>query len=136
MTMATTETTRTVGSGTGSPPQVLAVPEQVAVPAHKPDGPLSAVLLAAGIGAFFLGLFTTLAEASADFKSFLQLDDGVGPLSGKTVFATALFLVSWAVLTPVLARRDGTLRTAALAMLVLTVVGFVLTFPPVFQAFE
>jgi hypothetical protein len=133
--MANTEPTRRVRAGTGGTPQQQAVPEQVSVPAHKPDGPLSAVLLAAGIGAVSLGLFTTLAEASADVKDFLQLDDGVGPLSGKTVFATALFLVSWAVLTPLLAKRDGMLRTATIAFAALTVLGFILTFPPVFQAF-
>jgi hypothetical protein len=134
--MATPKTTRMVGAGNGSPPQDMAAPDQTLVPAHKPDGPLGAVLLAAGIGAFFLGLFTTPAEASVDFKDFLQLDDGVGPLSGKTVFATALFVVSWVALIPLLARRDGTLRVATIAFVVLTVLGFILTFPPVFQAFE
>ena len=133
--MVTNDTTRTVQAGDGVGPQEATAPEQIAVPAHKPDGPLSAVLLAAGIGAFFLGLFTTLAEASVRFKDFLQLDDGVGPLSGKTVFATALFVLSWVVATPLLAKRDGTLRAAAIAFAVLTVLGFILTFPPVFQAF-
>ena len=64
----------------------------------KPDGPLAAVLLAAGIGAFALGLFTTLAEASAGFRDRLVLNAGVGPLSGKTVWATVIFIVAWAVL--------------------------------------
>ena len=39
------------------------------VTAAKPDGPLAAVLLAAGIGAFALGLFTTLAEANGSSGS-------------------------------------------------------------------
>ena len=43
--------------------------------AAKPDGPLAAVLLAAGIGAFALGLFTTLAEASAAFRERLVLNE-------------------------------------------------------------
>ena len=52
------------------------------------DGPLAAVLVAAGIGSFALGLFTTLAEASEAFRERLILNEAVGPLSGKTVWAT------------------------------------------------
>ena len=70
--------------------------DEVAV--AKPDGPLAAVLLAAGIGSFALGLFTTLAEASTGFRDRLVLNAGVGPLSGKTVWATVIFVVAWAVL--------------------------------------
>ena len=110
--------------------------ELAAVPAHKPDGPLAAMLLAAGSGAFFLGLFTTLAEANAAFKDFLTLNDGVGPLSGKTIFATALFLISAVVLVPLLAKKDGLLRPATIAFVVLTALGYLGTFPTVFQAFE
>ena len=60
--------------------------DEVAV--ARPDGPLAAVLLAAGIGSFALGLITTLAEASSGFRDRLVLNAGVGPLSGKTVWAT------------------------------------------------
>lgn len=105
-------------------------------PAHKPDGPLAAMLLASGIGTFFLGLFTTLAEKSADFKDRMQLNDSVGPLSGKTIFAVALFVISAAVLVPLLAKRDGLLRNATIAFVVLTVLGYLGTFPTFFQAFE
>lgn len=63
--------------------------ERSDVPSALPDGPLAAALLAAGIGAFALGLFTTLAEASVGFRERLILNAGVGPLSGKTVWATA-----------------------------------------------
>ncbi|MDF3018156.1 MAG: hypothetical protein K0R44_3381 [Thermomicrobiales bacterium] len=66
------------------------VGDEVAV--AKLDGPLAAALLAAGIGSFALGLFTTLAEASTAFRERLILDAGVGPLSGKTVWATAKHL--------------------------------------------
>ena len=38
----------------------------------KPDGPLAAVLLAAGIGTFALGLVTTLAEEKR-FNTFFRL---------------------------------------------------------------
>src|SRR5215207_9620790 len=101
----------------------------------KPDGPLAAVLLAAGIGSFALGLFTTLAEASTGFRERLILDAGVGPLSGKTVWATVVFLIAWAVLAARLRNRDGLLRSATTIFVVLTVLGVLGTFPIFFQAF-
>jgi len=101
----------------------------------KPDGPLAAVLLAAGIGSFALGLITTLAEASSGFRDRLVLNAGVGPLSGKTIWATVIFLVAWAVLAARLRNRDGLLRSATTIFVVLTVLGLLGTFPIFFQAF-
>lgn len=101
----------------------------------KPDGPLAAVLVAAGIGAFALGLITTLAEASSAFRDRLVLNAGVGPLSGKTIWATAIFLVAWAVLYAIFRHRDGLLRSATIAFVILTVLGLLGTFPIFFQAF-
>jgi hypothetical protein len=105
-----------------------------AVPA-KPDGPLAAVLVAAGIGSFVLGLITTLAEASAGFRERLVLNPGVGPLSGKTVWATVAFFVAWAVLQYLWRGRDQMLRSATIAFVVLTLLGLLGTFPIFFQAF-
>jgi hypothetical protein len=107
------------------------------VPTAVPDGPLAAVLLAAGIGAFALGLITTIAEASAGFRARLVMDAGlgVGPLSGKTIWATVIFVVAWAVLAARLRNRDGLLRSATTIFVVLTVLGLLGTFPIFFQAF-
>ena len=101
----------------------------------KPDGPLAAVLLAAGIGSFALGLVTTLAEASMEFRERLILDAGVGPLSGKTVWATVIFVIAWVVLHVMWRDRDRMLRSATTAFIVLTLLGLLGTFPIFFQAF-
>ena len=105
------------------------------VPTAVPDGPLAAVLLAAGIGAFALGLFTTLAEASAAFRERLVLNAAVGPLSGKTVWATVVFVVAWAILAARMRNRDGLLRSATTIFVVLTLLGLLGTYPIFFQAF-
>jgi hypothetical protein len=105
------------------------------VPTAVPDGPMAAVLLAAGIGAFALGLFTTLAEASAEFRERLVLNAAVGPLSGKTVWATVVFLIAWVVLHVMWRERDRILRPATTAFVVLTLLGLLGTFPIFFQAF-
>jgi transposase len=80
-------------------------------------------------------LLTTLAEASAAFRERLILNAGVGPLSGKTVWATVIFLVAWAVLAPTMRQRDGVLRNATITFVILTALGLLGTFPIFFQAF-
>jgi hypothetical protein len=110
-------------------------PRPVKAEAARPFGPAAAVLLAAGLGAFILGLLTTLAEASTGIKDGLQWNDRVGPLSGKTIIAAAVFLGSWAFLTATLRRSDPPWKTVVYATGVLVALGFLMTFPTFFQAF-
>jgi hypothetical protein len=101
----------------------------------KPDGPVAAAIIAAGVGTFALGLFTTLAEASARIKDFLNIYDPVGPLSGKTTLAVAAWLGTWAVLHRLLRGRSIRLTTAMTIGAVLLVLGLLGTFPPFFEVF-
>lgn len=107
----------------------------------KPNGPAAAAFLSAGIGAFVLGLMVTLAEASADFKSFLDfsknygIGSGVGPLSGKVIIGVGAFLLSFIVLGIALRGREVAFRRVFIATLVLLGLGFALTFPPIFSIF-
>jgi uncharacterized membrane protein len=103
--------------------------------ADKPEGPISAAILAAGVYAVALGLFTTLAEASTSFKERLALDDGVGPLSGKTVYAVGVWIVAWVVLHLVYRDKEVESRTALVAALILIALGVLGTFPIFFQLF-
>jgi len=104
----------------------------------KPDGPGAAAILAAGIGIFVLGLLTTLNEMSEGIHTFLDAfdgDGGVGPLSGKTILATVAYFGSWAVLWVLWRNKDIDIKKTFWIGLGLGVVGTVLMFPPVFQAF-
>jgi hypothetical protein len=102
----------------------------------KPEGPISAAIIAAGVGATALGFFTTLAEASSGVKNWLQWSDAVGPLSGKVIMSLIVWLVAWAVLHLALRRsRYETTRAFAIAM-VLIVLGVIGTLPTFFQLFE
>ncbi|HEX9892079.1 MAG TPA: hypothetical protein VGB28_08465 [Actinomycetota bacterium] len=100
-----------------------------------PFGPVAAVLLAAGIGALVLGLLTTLAEASTALKDSLQLTDPVGPLSGKTVFATVAFFVAWGILHTVLRQKDPAPRGVYVWTSAMVGLGLLLTFPLFFELF-
>lgn len=102
----------------------------------KPEGPVSAAIIAAGIGCFVLGIFTTLAEASESVKEFFEWSVRVGALSGKTISAVIVWLIAWAVLYAVLRNRPFENRRALVIALVLIGLGVVGTFPTFFQEFQ
>jgi hypothetical protein len=101
----------------------------------KPEGPIAAAIIAGGIGAAALGLFTTLAEASEGVKDWLQWSDAVGPLSGKVLMGVLVWLVAWAILHAVLRNKPYETRRALVISLVLIGLGVLGTFPLFFQAF-
>ena len=101
----------------------------------RPTGPVAAAVLATGIGAFVLGLLTTLSEASTGIHDFLEFSDDVGPLSGKTILAVVAYVVSWAGLHAAWRRRNPALRPVLIATAVLIALGILGTFPTFFQAF-
>ncbi|MGH3142230.1 MAG: hypothetical protein ACRDO9_03755 [Gaiellales bacterium] len=105
---------------------------------ERPDGPGAAVMMAAGIGIFVLGLFTLVSEASVsihDWLESLEFGRGVGPLAGKTILGTVGFFASWIVLGIAWRTKELDLRRWFWIALALGVVGAVMMFPPVFQAF-
>jgi hypothetical protein len=107
----------------------------------KPNGPVAAVFVAAGIGCFALGVLVVLNEAQIltnamlDFAKNYGIGSGVGQLSGKVILATLAFLVSWGALGLYWRGKEVNFGRALTAALVLVALGFLLTFPPVFEIF-
>jgi hypothetical protein len=105
----------------------------------KPNGPVAAAFVAAGIGSLVLGIFVVLNEVSPEISNFLKFDvnyglgKGVGPLSGKIFLGTAAFLVSWVVLHRVARGKEVNFGRWFAIALVLVFAGFALTFPPIFE---
>jgi len=110
-------------------------PQPVLAEGASSFGPAAAVMLAAGLGIFMLGLLTTLAEASSGIADGLQWNDRVGPLSGKTIIATAVFFGTWALLSAALRRSDPPWKTVVYVTGALVALGLLMTFPTFFQAF-
>ena len=102
---------------------------------EKPEGPIAAAIIAGGIGAAALGLFTTLAEANEDIKDWLDWKSEVGPLAGKTIMAVIVWLIAWVVLHVVYRTKPYETRRAFTITVILVALGVLGTFPTFFQAF-
>jgi hypothetical protein len=103
---------------------------------HVSTGVAAATFIAGGIGALALGLMTTGAVISEGLSNFLNWWNPAGPLSGKTGISILAWLISWAILNNLWKDKESNLAKAFTVTLILIVLGFILTFPPVFEAFE
>lgn len=101
----------------------------------KPTGPGAAAVVAAGIGTFTIGLMTSLAEASASLSNALNWYKPSGPLSGKIGVAVLAWLLAWVILHAAWKNRSANFGRAFSWGLALILLGFLLTFPPVFGLF-
>ncbi len=102
---------------------------------HLPNGSAAAALLAGGIGSGVYGLTVVAAEASSGVAQALNLVEGVGPLSGKVLVGLVIWLVVWIILAKMWSLKEVDFRRITTVSVVLVLLGFLLTFPPVFQAF-
>jgi len=102
---------------------------------HKATGPGAAAMIAAGVGTFVIGLATSLAEASTGLRNALAWYGPTGPLSGKTGVGVIAWLLAWIVLHAAWKNKNIDLGRAFGWTLALVALGFLLTFPPVFEIF-
>lgn len=93
------------------------------------NGAALAAFLAAGIGAFAMGLVVVLNEAG--LFSAPTLYGPSGGVSGRTTLAVVIWLVAWALLHRRWNGRQLETRRVHAATVVLTVLGVLLAFPPV-----
>jgi hypothetical protein len=114
--------------------------EMTVIPAEKATvraklGAASAAFVASGIGCLVIGLLTTLAEVSEGLKTALNWWNPAGPLTGKTGLGVIVWAVSWFVLHRLWKDQERDFGRAFTLTLILLAIGFVLTFPPVFELF-
>jgi hypothetical protein len=119
-------------------PKTAAAKDRDAVEAHVATGEAAAAFLAGGIGCFVIGLLTTLAAVPAlvDLKNGLNWWNPAGPLTGKTGVGVIAFFIAWGVAHLLMKDKEVNLKTYVIVAAVLTVLGFLGTFPPFFEAFE
>jgi hypothetical protein len=96
-----------------------------------PNGAALAAFLAAGIGGFATGLVVILNEAGLLVAPALY--EPAGGVSGRTTLAVVLWLIAWAVLHRQWKDRQVESRWVYPVTLVLTGLGVLLSFPPVWK---
>jgi hypothetical protein len=100
----------------------------------RPSGPAAAVVLAAGLACFALGLLSVLTATSASVASALTVNDRVGDLSGVTTAVAVVFFAAWGVLAITWRHADPSLIRVGAASAALIALGLLGTFPPFFNA--
>jgi hypothetical protein len=98
----------------------------------KPNGPVSAALLAGGIGCAVMGLVTVVNEVApkSDFSTSLVWSKAVGGLSGKSSLAIIAFFLAWAILHFVWKGKETNFTRISVIAMALLIVGLIGTFPP------
>jgi hypothetical protein len=107
----------------------------IAAELARPSGPAAAVVLAAGLGSFTLGLLSVLTAASSSVSSALTFSERVGDLSGVTTLTVVVYAGAWALLALRWRRANPPLMRIATATAILIGLGLLGTFPPFFNAF-
>ena len=100
------------------------------------SGPAAAVVLAAGLGCFTLGLLSVLTAASGRVSDALTLSERVGDISGVSIAAVVVFFTAWVVLTLAWRRANPALMRVAAVSGSLIGLGVLGTFPPFFNLFD
>jgi hypothetical protein len=95
------------------------------------NGAALAAILAAGIGAFAMGLVVILNET--DVFAAPAIYGPAGGVSGRTTLAVVIWLVAWALLHSRWRDRQIESGRVHAATLVLIGLGVLLTFPPVWS---
>jgi hypothetical protein len=105
---------------------------------EKVNGPVSAALLAGGIGCAAMGIITLIYEINdkSAFAKSLAWNKGVGGLSGKSMLAIIIFFVSWAILHYVWKDKETNFSRISSIAIALLFVGLIGTFPPVWELFK
>jgi hypothetical protein len=99
------------------------------------NGPAAAAILAAGIGSMVLGLSVILSEAMKSVNNALNFYNPVGPLSGKTIVAIVVWILSWVILHSSWKNKQVSFASVFTVSIILIVLGLLGTFPPFFDLF-
>jgi hypothetical protein len=112
----------------------MATPD--AIPETLPNGAAWAGILAASVGCASLGLLVDMAEASKSVSERLNFYNPTGDLSGKSILAVIIWLITWAVLHARWKNRSiESPKTIMAVTLILILLALIAVFPPFFGLF-
>jgi hypothetical protein len=96
-----------------------------------PNGAAMAAYLGAAIGAFAMGAIVLLSEAGIFAAPALYAP--AGGVTGRTTLAVVVWLIAWVLLHYRWKDQEIEARRVYLMALILIAIGFLGTFPPVWQ---
>jgi hypothetical protein len=102
-------------------------------PSEIANGAALAAVMAAGVGAFAVGLVVIINEAG--LFSVPALYRPAGGVSGRTTLAAVIWLIGWAVLHGRWRNRQLEPGRVYLITMILVSLGTLLTLPPVWKLF-
>jgi len=70
------------------------------------NGRAASIIISSGITLISIGILNILAEASENIKSFLTLNQSVGPYSGKILFGILIGVLMWLIINPNLKNKN------------------------------
>ena len=102
---------------------------------NKPNGPVSAALLGAGIGSAIFGLVTLIYELNdkSAFAQSMVWVKPVGGLSGKSSLGVIAFFVAWAILHYIWKDKETNFNRISMISFILLAIGLLGTFPPIWH---
>jgi hypothetical protein len=112
------------------------IEEQGDTPGPLPNGPGAAAILAAGVGSLVLGLSAFVGDASPVVRRAFNVWSPTGPLSGVTLTAIVVWLLTWFWLSKRWAPRNVNLSRVNAASFLMLLAGLLLTFPPLMDLLQ
>ena len=100
-----------------------------------PNGPAAAAIVAAGAGCCTMGVFYVAGNASPLFNRLFSIYKPSGALSGVSIGAMLVWLVSWILLDRRWRKQEVPMGQIALWSSLLLLSGLLLTFPPIARLF-
>jgi prolipoprotein diacylglyceryltransferase len=113
-------------------------PEKLAMMANdmdKPNGPVSAALLAGGIGSAMIGILTLIHETNtnANFVNNMAGSNPVGAPPGESSYGSMAFFLAWAILYFVWKDKEINFTRISSIAVALLMIGLIGTYPPVWH---
>ena len=100
-----------------------------------PNGSGAAAILSAGIGCFSLAFLALLGDKLLALKAPLTFYKPTGPLSGVSTVAILIWLLTWVIFDARWRRKTIALARVSVVAMVLLILGFLLSFPPIADLF-
>jgi fumarate reductase subunit D len=98
------------------------------------NGEAAAAIVAAGVGCAVFGILVVLVALSTAMETLLTFSAPVGSLSGKTIVAVGVWLISWFALHRAWKDKHLDQRKTFTAAAILVGLGVLGTFPPFYEA--